>query len=148
MKPQKEFNLGYRIIKIQTTKFEFREIETDDINLIFEQNGFLRIDSGVRIDIDKERETIIFDIESSVIENATELKLISHTGKTTFQVKGLEEVYDTESNSFDFPNEFMIQLYSLSYSHARALLATELSGTMYRDKFFLPVINPSTIIND
>lgn len=146
MNNNKEINLGYRIVKIQTTKFEFNEIEEERVNLIFNEGNQLTIDGAVRVDIEKDIETIIFNIETTVTEKNTEKVLIKHIGKTSFKIAGLNSIYNEDSDSFDLPDQFMIQLHSLSYSHARALLATELATTIYRDKFFLPIIDPSIIV--
>lgn len=141
-----DVTLGYKIIKIQSTKFEFTEIDENEIHVIFYDNESLRVDMSVQIEVDKEKSTITFHIVTSVVKKETEEILIKHTGITRFKVAGIEQSFNAEDNSYDFPPEFLVQLHSLSHSHARALLASELSSTTYRDHFFLPIIDPRNIL--
>lgn len=63
-----------------------------------------------------------------------------------FHIQGLDKVYNKEADSYELPNGLTVQLYSHAYTHARALLASELSATSFRDKYFLPILNPSQFI--
>lgn len=138
--------LGYKIVKIQTTKFEFKEINEDEIQVIFFDNKSLRVDMSVQIEVSKENSTVTFHIETTVVKINTEDSLIKHTGITRFKTAGMEAYFNQDDNSYDFPPEFLVQLHTLAHSHARALLAVELSSTVYRDQFYLPIIDPRTIL--
>ncbi|WP_121966539.1 hypothetical protein [Myroides sp. N17-2] len=142
---KKDIVLGYKITKIQSTKFEFKEIEEEKIKVVFFDNESLRVDMGVQIQVDNEKSIVTIHIETNVVEKETEDSLIKHTGITSFIINGLDEMLNKEDDSYDFPPEFLVQLYSLSHSHARALLASKLSSTVYRDKFFLPIVDPKKV---
>ncbi|TDO03148.1 hypothetical protein [Sunxiuqinia elliptica] len=143
---QKQFEIGYRIIKIHSVKFNFEDYNEDIIDELFRAEDALGLYINTSLKIDKENSIITIDIATKLVNNNDDKTIISHTGRTSYHVKGLDKVYDIEPDSFDLPDDFTIQLYSLAYSHSRALLSTELSPTNYRDKYFLPVINPSQFI--
>ncbi|MBZ9731149.1 hypothetical protein LB467_15750 [Salegentibacter sp. JZCK2] len=71
---------------------------------------------------------------------------MAHTGRTVFFIKDLNKLLNSEDNSYDLPNNFLLQLLGISFSHSRALLATELQSTAYADKFILPVVNPGILL--
>jgi len=57
----------------------------------------------------------------------------------------LSEFADKDSNTFQIPNNIMTTLFSLSFSHTRALLAKNALGTKFAD-IYLPIINPSEMV--
>jgi len=145
-KDKVEIELEYRIVKIQTTKFSFLEIDEENANKLFESEDLLSVNLGVSINIDNEKSTLSIDINTVLFDKNSNKTIVEHTGKTTFELRGLTEIYNKESDSFDIPDGLIVQLYAISYSHARALLATELNPTIFKEKFFLPVIDPTNII--
>ncbi len=146
IKEKEKVEIGYRIVKIHTAMFSYQEVEDKNIETLFNGQNMLTINMNITLNIDKEKSSITIDVTTELIENANEKVLIEHSGRTIYQVKGLEGVHDVENDQYDIPDELLIQLYSIAYSHSRALLATEISPTMYKDKYFLPVINPSELI--
>lgn len=149
MKEKKSVTLSYRVTKIHTFKFSVSEVDDDYFNLIFsEDSQLLNLDSSLNLNIDKEKSLINVDVKSTLQDLKKDISLVDHIGRTTFHVKGLMKTWDEKSNSFDLPNGLLIQIFSLSYSHARALLATEISPTMYKDKFILPVVNPQNFLKN
>ena len=145
---QKQFEIGYRIIKIHSIKFNFEDYNEGIIEKLFNTKDSLGLNINTSLKIDKETSVITIDIATKLVKNKEDKTIISHTGRTAYHIKGLDKIYNKETDSFDLPDDFTIQLYSLSYTHARALLSTELSPTNYRDKYFLPVINPSHFIKN
>jgi hypothetical protein len=147
MKKQKEtIEIGYRIIKIHTSKFSFEDLNEESVEKLFNTPNLLAVNMNTILNIDKEKSTITIDIGTGLTEKQNNQILIEHSGRTIYQVKGLESVYNKEKDYYDIPDGLLLQLYSMSYSHARALLATEISPTIYKDKYFLPVINPNDLI--
>jgi len=139
-------NIGYRISRIHSLKFSFKDIEIDRLNQIFETQNTLAINTSTSLNIDKEKSTIIIDINTQLIDSEKDDVLVEHSGRTVYIVKGLDGVYNKDEDNFNLPDGLVIQLFSIAYSHARALLATEISPTIYKDKYILPVIDPSVIL--
>lgn len=144
---QNEFNLGYKVAKIDTTKFSYSDLEEDEVAFLFENEDNLKVDLDVNIGISLERTEIFFEINTSLSNKENGESVITHTGKTTFSIQNLESTFNKDDEKFDLPDGLIVQLYSLSYSHARALLSVELNRTVYKDLFYLPVIDPTKILN-
>ncbi len=142
---KEQIELSYRIVKIHTTKFSFNEIsELDLSNLLNTKNG-LNIKIDVTLTINKEHNKLAIEVFSNLINPNGEV-LVEHKGKTEFDVKGMDAIYNKENKTFDYPDVFLTQIYGIAYTHARALLATDISPTIYRDKYFLPVIDPLILL--
>lgn len=143
---QKGLDLGYKVVKINTTKFSYSDLEEDEVAFLFEHEENLDVSLDVNMGISLEKSEIFFEIHTSLSDRKKDESVISHIGKTTFSIQNLEIAYNKTDEKFDFPDGFVVQLYALSYSHARALLSVELSRTAYKDLFYLPVIDPSKIL--
>lgn len=144
---EKEFNLGYKVTKINTTQFSFSDLEEAKVAYFFENEDNLKVSLDVNMSISLEKSEIFFEIITSLSNSENDESVISHIGKTTFSIQNLENTYNKEVDKFDLPDGFIVQLYALSYSHARALLSVELNRTVYKDLFYLPVIDPTKILN-
>lgn len=139
----KKNNLGYRISRIHSLKFSFKDIHVDRLNQLFEKQDTLSLNTNTSLDIDKEKSAITIDINTNLIDKEKDEILVEHSGRTVYQINGLDKFYNSEENNFDIPDGLLVQLFSLAYSHARALLATEVSPTIYKDKYILPVVDPT-----
>lgn len=139
-------HLGYKIVKIHTTKFAYQDIDEESIHNIFNNEDTLKANLSVNMSISLNKSEIVFEIHTSLINKFTEDIVIEHLGKTTFLVRNLEEYYNRDEDNYHLPDDFVVQLYALSYSHARVLLSEELSRTALKDKFYLPVIDPRNIL--
>ena len=142
----KNIVLGYKIIKIQTIKFSFEEVENQIFDSLLIQEDALSINLHTAFTIDKETSIITFDIHTQLVQKEISKTLIEHIGRTEYKIEGLDKAYNKEKDLFDLPDNFVIQLYSIGYTHARALLSVEVSPTMYKEKYFLPVIDPSNLL--
>jgi hypothetical protein len=98
------------------------------------------------LEFDNEKSTINFDINTSLFISIDKKKLVEHTGRTSYFVEGLISTFNNETDSYDLPDALMLQMAGIAFSHARALLATELNPTIFNNKYFLPVINPKTLL--
>jgi hypothetical protein len=145
---QKQIGIGYRITKIHSVKFNFEDYNEDIIEDLFNTKDALGLNIKTSLKIERTTSVITIDITTELVNNKEDKTIISHTGRTAYHIKGLDKVYNEENDSFDLPDNFTFQLYSLAYNHARALLSTELSPTYYRDKYFLPIINLSHFIKN
>lgn len=147
-KTEQKTEIGYRIVKINTTKFSFEEINEEALDQLFKAREALEISLNIKFDIDKDKSIIALDVSTELIQKKKGTILVSHVGRTSFLINNLEVVYDKEQGTYVFPHDILVQLYSIAYTHARALLATEISPTIYKDKYFLPVINPVDLIQN
>lgn len=146
MANKKQIQLGYKITKIQTTKFSFTDIEENKLIKLTNDPKGLGININVSLNIDIKTTTINMDVQTKLFVTESKEPLVEHTGRTVYFIEGLEKIYNKEADAYDFPDALLIQLYGIAYTHSRALLAIEISPTCYRDKYFLPVINPADLL--
>lgn len=141
----KEIKISYRILKIHTTSFSIKDILEQQLEELF-KNGNALLNMGSNINFDNLKSTITIDIKTSLIKKGENKQLVDHTGRTVFFMEDIKKFYNTKSDSYDLPTNFILQLLGISFSHSRALLSTELQSTVYADKFVLPVINPNILL--
>lgn len=141
----KEIKIEYRIKKIYTTSYAVEDLPEEELTGLF-RTGNSNLNIGSNINFDKEKSTITIDIKSSLTKKGAKKDLVSHTGRTVFFIQNLEKLFNTEEDSYKLPNNFLLQLLGISFSHSRALLATELQSTPYAEKFILPVVNPKILL--
>lgn len=142
---KKDLTLGYRITKIQSTKFSFVEINEEILDELFASKK-AAININLTAHIDALKSTMTIDISSTLFNTIDNEMLVEHNGRTSFFIQGLEKTKNKTNGGFDLPNELLVQIHGIAYSHARALLANELSSTFFRDKYFLPVVNPEDLL--
>lgn len=151
MNTKKKLEIGYKIFKIYTSKFSFiEEIADEDIDRLILNNKIeVRINTKISLSSNKE---VVVDIIATFKNNETDSIFIEHTGRTCFGLQGISENEEVKENkAHDLPQELVTQLFSLSYSHSRALLVNELNPTPFKFKLFLPIIAPdklSTILKN
>lgn len=144
---ENETNLAYRISKITTTEFSFVDKLMSEVQSIFASDDALKTNLNISIDLNKERSEISFEIHSILWNTKTNEELVKHTGKTIFSLVDLESSYNEEADTYSLPDALMVQFYSIAYTHSRALLSVELLKTPYRELYFLPVIDPKSILS-
>lgn len=145
-KKQEQVEFGYRIIKIHTTKFTFEDIREEEIDQLFNRTDRLNVTVKTSLNIDTEKSVITIDFVTELIDIENQITLINHSGRTSYLFQGLEKIYNKEKNAYDIPDDIVTQIFGIAYTHARALLATEISPTAYKDKYFLPVVDPTRFI--
>lgn len=141
----KDIKIAYRILKIHTKSFSVNDIPEDQLDSLF-NNGNSILNIGSNINFDKDKSTITIDIQTSLTKKGENKQIVAHSGRTVFFIQELEKLFNSKEDSYDLPNNFLLQLLGISFSHSRALLSTELQSTAYADKFTLPVINPSILL--
>lgn len=142
---QREIKLMFRVRNIASVNFSYTDLNPEELNLIRSGSTSLNLSIATNFRINSNDSLIIISIITTVLGVNNE-EIMKHVGRTTFDVQGLEETKDLSGEGFELPNEFVIQLYSISYTHARALLATMASSTDFKDLVILPVIDPKVFL--
>lgn len=139
--------IEYRVLKIQSLKFSFEDLELKEIENIFKTRENLNLSFKTKADFNIEKSHIAIDIQSelSVVNDTTTL-LVEHLGRTVYEVKGLKDFYIKEEKEFNLPDDFMVQLFAIAFSHTRALLSMEINATSYKEHYMLPVIDPAVFL--
>lgn len=141
MQTQQEENIGYRITQIKTHKIAI--VEPDNIDF-----DNLTVSGQVIFSVKALHEGIFeisFDIVSEYVDNVSTEILISHIGRTRYETNNL--LICSGKEVLNIPDQLMVMFYEMAYTHARALLASALQNTVYKDKVFTPVIDPKNILN-
>lgn len=138
--------LSYRIKKIQTINFSFVEINKIDFESLVENPNGMGINIDVSLAVNADHKEITIDVSTKLFVTEDNNVLVAHTARTGFYVEGLAQVQNKEQNSYDLPIGFSAQIIGIAYTHARALLSVEISPTVYRDGYFLPVIDPMKLL--
>jgi len=140
--------IEYKVSRISSIKFFHEQIEQRELDKLFKaKEKGLAINLNIGSKTELSTSTMTIDITTKLSRQSDNQVLVEHTGRTAFEVKGLKNIYDKEKERINFPDGLLIQIYSIAYTHARALLAVELSPTVYKDKYFLPVVDPSVFLN-
>lgn len=132
-------NIGYRITQIKTHKISIVEpdhVDFDNMTVSGKVNFSVTVSEDGIADV-------LFDIVTEYIDIITKEVLISHTGRTKYEAVNLPVSEDREM--VNVPDKLLVMLYGMAHSHSRALLANDLQNTMYKDKVFTPVIDPTGI---
>ena len=145
-KKQEQIEISYRIIKIHTTKFTCEDSSEERIDVLFNNMDGLGLNIEATLNVDNEKSIITIDIGTELIDKENGMALVEHSGRTSYHLQGLNKFYNKDKNAYDLPDDLALQFYSFAYTHARALLAAEISPTVYKDKYILPVIDPSNFI--
>ncbi|QNR22598.1 hypothetical protein [Croceimicrobium hydrocarbonivorans] len=140
--------LEYKVHKINTIKFSFEDLGESAFQDLKSIDESFEYSVGAGMKINLEQEEIVIDIETTFRTSKKGEVLIHHIGRTVFKVKGLELTKEEEKDMYDLPDDFIVQIYALAYSHARALLAVESGPTIYKDFFILPVVDPRSFIKN
>lgn len=143
---KKKIELRYKISRILTTKFLFFEISPEELSKIGSEEGLVEAKLNLKMNIDKDKGVIDIDVNSKHIIVENKQILFEHTCRTSFSVTNLNEAYDDEKDMFMIPDNLIQSMHALSYSHARALLNHDISPTMYKDRFMLPIIDMSKLV--
>lgn len=145
MKTINKIDIGYRISDIRTIKFIYSDVDGMNIDEILDDKDRINLTLGVHTEFDIERNTVYFDVMIDLLYD--EVMLINHVARTGFEIRGLEKIM-LNAEEIDFPQALLEQLYGISFSHARALLATETARTAFKGKFYLPVVSPKRFIEE
>ncbi|MFK8013288.1 MAG: hypothetical protein AB8B80_14710 [Marinicellaceae bacterium] len=147
MSKQKEISLSYKIADIKTVRFTYEEIPVEEVEAVFlniEQINFT-VNMGTNFNL--ENSTFTLDVKTGLSLKSEPAKLlVEHIARTVYGIKDMDALLTADKESINIPELFLKQLYGISFSHARALLAVELSPTNYKGKYILPVVDPAILL--
>lgn len=146
MSKKQNLSVNYKVLKVNTSNFSFEEIPDNDLEKLFKDGKNLQLKVNIRQTFNLEESAITVDVVSKLLNTLDGSTLISHTGRTIFLVKNLEKYKINNSDLFDLPENFIVIIYGLAFTHARALLAVEISPTAYKDHYILPLIDPAIFL--
>lgn len=141
--------MDYKIIKIHTTRFTFEDLEEGHVHELFSTPQNLGFSMTMGIIFNLKASVLTIHIDTKLIEKENNNSLIDHSARTSYAIRELNRfvhIKDKKERTYHIPEELLVELFSTAYTHARALLATEISPTIYKDKYFLPVIDPADVI--
>lgn len=146
MSEENKVQLGYRVESIKTIQFSFEDISEKELEDLMSDTNGLGININARVNIKMETSSFVLDISSELFNSKTKTPLVKHVGRTSYFLQGISSVVNNDGKSVDLPSDMLVQLYGIAYTHSRALLSVELSPTVYRNKYILPVIDPNVLL--
>jgi len=105
----------------------------------------LQIGYGMSFLFDPTNSWIQFNIRVDFTTQKTSALAVTGTVMTRFSVNSLSDFLD-ENNIVNFPEGAVESLFGIAYSHLRAILAKNLSGSRFND-LYVPVANPNELFH-
>ena len=133
---KKEIQVEIGILKIRDLGFFLDEIidSGENSQLVYNLN----------IGQNSEEEWIEFILEAQFKNNITHETFMSGKAATRFFVKNLKNFVSNETIAL--PPDAMTTMFSMSFTHTRAILSKNMAGTKF-DKMYLPIVNPNELLN-
>jgi hypothetical protein len=136
---ENEESVGFRIGKLDILGYTFQKpevsIPTDRIDFSMKH----------KVDIQPENSSIIFVLKPKFTSGKREPKLIAELiFQIEFDVQGLENILKKEGENFSLPEQFIVTLFSISYSTMRGVFFEKSRGTM-AERLIIPIIDPKNI---
>lgn len=133
---KKEVQVEIGILKIKDLGFFLDEwIDSgEDSGLVYNLN------IGQNI----EEDWIEFMLEAQFKNSTTGETFMSGKASTRFLIKNLKDF--ALNDSLNLPPEAMTTMFSMSFTHTRAILSKNAAGSKF-DKMYLPIVNPGELLN-
>ncbi len=133
--------IAYKYTSIYLLWSRVAEPEIDDIGeAISNQKINIRTETA----FDTENNFCFIDLTIIVNSSIDKVELINVKLRNSFEIKGIN-AQDIENKE---NKELFTTLASLSYSTSRGYLAATLSNYRFKEKIFLPVIDPSKLLEN
>ena len=100
----------------------------------------------VVLDIKVAESLVSFSIIATYVNATTNEVVLKSKSFTSFRIKNMESFTKKDEkgqDAVDLPDELWIALFSMAYSHARALLAKSAGPTIFKT-LIIPPINPES----
>jgi hypothetical protein len=127
--------IHWSIVEIKETEF-----------FVDESSNPKQVNFGYQIvlDIKAPESLVCFSIIATYVNAANSEVVLKSKSHTSFGIKNMESFTKKDEHgkdAVDLPDAMWISLFSMAYSHARALLAKSAGPTIFKS-FLLPPINP------
>ena len=103
-----------------------------------------QIQYNLDLNYNLDEDWIEFTIEAEFRDSLTEKSYLNGKVLTRFQVKNLKNFINPQG--INLPPEIMTTMFSMSFTHTRAILAKNTVGSKFGDAY-LPIINPVEVLN-
>ncbi|MEX8548899.1 MAG: hypothetical protein V5804_14980 [Mucilaginibacter sp.] len=140
MENKEEKQFGFAIERILDTGFfirEFLKVEEDKI----------KVGYGMKFLFDTDNDWIDYDISANFKEISSDITFVFGSVLTRFFVKDLAGFVDDKKNIV-FPDQSLETLFSIAFTHMRAILSKNIAGSKYSNIIMVPVINPHKVFNE
>jgi len=148
MAKKQNINFSYRATDILTTKFVYNQIDDSALDNLFNNLKDIGFSISTTSNVDIENSKLIIDITTILKDKSNNEMLVEHTARTIYVIENLKEGINSNNEEVDLPTVLLQQMYGIAFSHARALLAVEISPTNFKGKYVLPIIDPALLIKD
>jgi hypothetical protein len=140
-------SIAYKISAIKTIKYVISDKQDDEVSLLLKEEEKLRIRISVDINVRQELSQIQIDIKSVLFHtDDSEDILVQHIGRTGYSIKEIDKLHN--NGELKIPIEIKKLFLRIAFPHTRALLAVENSPTVYKDEYFLPVVDISDYMDE
>lgn len=134
--------------KAKPIEWAIKEIKEQEflVNEYIQQINGINFNYHVDLTILVPSELISIAITSTYVDATSKEVFMKGRSMTSYQIKNMKLMSRKEENGndlVDLPEPLWISLFSIAYTHARALLAKSSAGTKY-SHMLLPAINPTT----
>lgn len=127
--------IHWSIVEIKETEFFVDEsARPDKVNFGYQ----------VMLDLKVPASLVCFSIIATYVNASTNEVVLKSKSFTSFSIKDMESLSKKTENgqdALDLPDALWISLFSMTYTHARALLAKSAGPTIFKS-LMLPPINP------
>lgn len=134
--------LSLRIIRIKDLDFFIDE--GFDIDITSLENIDIQWNSNIVFKKEEKRFDFTIGIKFQKKGDQKESFLGGHF-LTSFFTENVDDFLNKSKDKYDIPDQAIITMFSLSVTHARALLAKASMGSRYND-LYLPAINPTELL--
>ena len=137
MTKKNEVQVEIGILKIKDLGFFLDELidSGEDSGLVYNLN------IGQNI----QEEWIEFMLEAQFKNKTTGETFLSGKASTRFLIKNLKDF--VVSDSLNLPPDAMTTMFSMSFTHTRAILSKNTAGSKF-DNMYLPIVNPGELLNN
>lgn len=107
----------------------------------------IKVGYGVELNFEEEENIVEFTIKASFTDFQTKEVFLSGKVLTQFRVMNLSKFSNKIDDTYEFPGDSMVMLFSMAFTHNRAILAKNVSGSIYSN-IIIPVVDPKAVLAD
>lgn len=139
MEKQNE-TISFGVARIKDLAFEIDETANVDEKLTSQ----VTFNNAMSFSLEQGQIHFVIDVRffTDKVENSTFLR---GKAQTTFFVENMQKFVKEDTNEIDLPHDALVAMFSISFSHTRALVAKASMGSRYNN-LYLPLINPKELL--